>query len=239
MIGLGTIVNVIATVAGGLVGPFLKHRFTQRFQEIIMQALGLSVLFIGVSGTLQKLYFLQDGAIASKDTMLLVLPLVIGGVIGEALNIQKRVEQFGTWLKKKSNSEGDSLFVDGFLTATLTICVGAMAVVGSLQDGMLGDPSLLYTKALLDGLIIAIFATSMGKGVIFSAIPLGLFQGSITLLAKQITVFLTDPMIDNLSVVGNILIFCVGINLLFRQNLRVANLLPAIVVVLFLTPYFS
>ena len=128
--------------------------------------------------------------------------------------------------------------MEAFLTASLTICVGAMAIVGALQDGLAADPSLLITKAVLDCLIIMIFTSALGKGAIFSVIPLVLFQGSITLLARLIAPVLSDVMIANLAMTGSMLIFCVGVNLMFNTKIRVANLLPALLIALFLTPLF-
>lgn len=168
--------------------------------------------------------------------MLAVLSLAAGALLGEWINLERRFEQLGLWLKKKTGSEKDSRFMQGFLTASLTICIGAMAIVGALQDGLSADPSLLITKAVLDCLIIMIFTSAFGKGAVFSVIPLVFFQGSITILAQFIAPLLTKQMLDNLSMIGSMLIFCVGINLMFNTKIRVANLLPALLIAILMTP---
>ena len=144
------------------------------------------------------------------------------------MDIDRHMEEFGVWLKKKTKSEGDSTFVDGFVSASLTVCIGAMAVVGSITDGITGDYSILAAKAVLDLIIIMIMTASMGKGCIFSAIPVGLFQGSITLLARLVEPLMTEQALSNMSLTGSMLIFCVGVNLIWGKKVKVANLLPAI-----------
>ena len=201
-----------------------------------MQALGLSSIFIGISGSLEKMLQIQNGFVSVQGTLLAVLSLAAGALLGEWINLERRFEQLGLWLKKKTGSEKDSRFMQGFLTASLTICIGAMAIVGALQDGLSADPSLLITKAVLDCLIIMIFTSAFGKGAVFSVIPLVFFQGSITILAQFIAPLLTAPMFDNLSMIGSMLIFCVGINLMFNTKIRVANLLPALLIAILMTP---
>ena len=195
-----------------------------------MQELGLSTLFIGVSGALKGMFTVNGEGLETGGAMVLILSLVLGALIGEGINIEKQFERFGEWLKRKVKSNGDSRFVEGFVTASLVICVGAMAVVGSLQDGLTGDASMLYTKAILDFVIVLVLASALGKGVLFSALPLGILQGSITLFAGVIAPVLSDRMIDNLSFIGSALIFCVGINLCFGKKIKVGNLLPALVI---------
>ena len=162
-------------------------------------------------------------------SMLIIGCLAIGAVIGEAADIEGGFERFGQWLKVKSGNARDKGFVDAFVTASLTVCIGAMAVVGSIQDGLLGDYSTLATKAVLDLIIIMVMSSSMGKGAAFSAVPVALFQGSVTALAGLLRPVMTDAALSNLSLVGNVLIFCVGINLVWGKKIKVANLLPAIV----------
>lgn len=145
------------------------------------------------------------------------------------INIDLRLEQFGVWLKEKTGSSGDTTFVDGFVTASLTVCIGAMAVVGAVQDGIYGNYSILAAKAVLDLIIILVMTASIGKGCIFSAIPVGLFQGLITVLAVFIEPFLTETALANLSLTGSIMIFCIGINLIWDVKIRVANMLPTLV----------
>ncbi|WP_373117081.1 DUF554 domain-containing protein [Holdemania massiliensis] len=236
MPGLGTLINGLAVVAGGLLGLVFRRGLPQRFQNTLMQALGLSSIFIGISGSLEKMLQIQNGFVSVQGTLLAVLSLAAGALLGEWINLERRFEQLGLWLKKKTGSEKDSRFMQGFLTASLTICIGAMAIVGALQDGLSADPSLLITKAVLDCLIIMIFTSAFGKGAVFSVIPLVFFQGSITILAQFIAPLLTKQMLDNLSMIGSMLIFCVGINLMFNTKIRVANLLPALLIAILMTP---
>ena len=235
MPGFGTLINGLAVIGGGLLGLIFRKSLPQRFQITLMQALGLSSIFIGIAGALEKMLVIH---VSVQGTMLAVLSLAAGALLGEGINLEYRFEQFGSWLKKKTGSDEDDRFMEAFLTASLTICVGAMAIVGALQDGLAADPSLLITKAVLDCLIIMIFTSALGKGAIFSVIPLVLFQGSITLLARLIAPVLSDGMIANLAMTGSMLIFCVGVNLMFNTKIRVANLLPALLIALLLTPLF-
>ena len=158
-----------------------------------------------------------------------MLCLVLGAFIGELLNLEGLFERFGEWLKVKTHSTGDKGFVNGFVNASLTVCIGAMAIVGAIEDGIFGDWSILATKAILDFIIILVMTCSMGKGCIFSAIPVAILQGSVTALAQLVKPLMTDAALLNLSVVGSVLIFCVGINLMFGKKVKVANMLPAII----------
>ena len=231
MIGLGTIVNVIGIIFGGLLGIFCKKLITRRVQDTLMKANGVCVLFLGIAGTLEQMLSIEDGHLSSNGTMMMILSLSIGVLIGECINLDYRMEQFGQWLKNKTGNAKDSLFVDGFVTASLTVCIGAMAIVGALQDGISGNYSTLLTKAILDCIIICIMTASMGKGCIFSALPVGILQGSVTLLATCIEPLMTEAALSNLSLVGNMLIFCVGVNLVWdNTKIKVANMLPAILV---------
>lgn len=235
MIGLGTIVNVLAVICGSFIGMLCNGGLKQRFQDILMQVLGLATMFIGASGALKGIFVFHGETIETTGTMLMIISLVVGALIGEWINIEKRMEHFGEWLKVKVKGRDNQRFVEGFVTASLVICVGAMAVVGALQDGLTGDASMLYTKSILDFVIVLIFAATLGSGVLFSAIPLGIFQGSITLFAKFIEPILSDQMINNLSFVGSILIFGVGVNLSFGNKFKVGNMLPALIIVVICT----
>ena len=155
---------------------------------------------------------------------------MIGGFVGEVLDIERRLDTLGERIRRIVKAKNDSRFVDGFVTSSLVICIGAMAVVGAVQDGLTGDYSMLLSKAVLDCIITLVFASSMGIGVLCSAVPLGIYQGAITLLAVFIAPYLTDAMISSLSMVGSVLIFGVGINLLWEKKMRVGNLLPALLV---------
>ena len=230
MIGLGTIANTLAVIIGSGIGLMIKSGLKPRYQETIMQALGLSTLFIGVSGAMSGMLKIIDNGIETQGSMLLIGSLVFGALLGEFLNIELRLEQAGEWLKKKVHIKNDNTFVEGFVTATLVICVGAMAVVGALEDGLQGDVSTLFAKSVLDFVIVMVFASTLGVGVTFSALPLLIYQGSITLFASFLKSFLSPIVIANLSFIGSVLIFAVGINLCFNKKIKIANLLPAMII---------
>ena len=230
MIGLGTIVNVAAVVAAGFIGVLVKGGIKERFQTTIMGVLGISTMFIGASGTLQEMFTVENGSISTQGTMLLVMSLIIGAVIGELLNIEAWLEKVGEWLKEKVKAKNDNRFVDAFVNSTLVICIGAMAIVGSLQDGLTGDHSTLFVTAALDFPIILIFASTLGIGAVFSALPLGLYQGAITLFAGLISPYLSDTLISNLTLVGSAMIFAIGVNLAFGKKFKVGNFLPGLLV---------
>ena len=229
MYGLGTIINTGAIVAGGLAGILFGRFLKENVQDTLSKCCGVSTLMIGIAGALEKMLTLENGAISSGGSMLLVLCLTVGGVIGELLNLEGAFECFGRWLKEKTGNAKDKGFVNAFVTASLTVCIGAMAIVGSIQDGLTGDDSVLATKAVLDFIIIMVMSCSLGPGAAFSAIPVAVLQGSVTALAGLVRSVMTEAALNNLSLVGSVLIFCVGINLLWGKKIRVANLLPAIV----------
>ena len=231
MPGLGTIINVLFIILGGIAGLLFGSRLRDRTRETLLLANAVAVLFIGIAGALQQMYVMaEDGRLETTGTMMLIASLAIGAVVGELLNLEGRLEAFGDWLKKKTGSQNDSGFTNAFVTASLTVCIGAMAVVGAIEDGAAGNPSILYAKAVLDLIIILVMAASLGKGALFSAIPVGLLQGSITALAVLIRPYITDTAMNHLSLVGSVLIFCVGVNLFWGKKIRVANLLPGLIV---------
>lgn len=230
MIGLGTIINTAAIILGGVAGGLFGKRLTERYQDTLMKASGLCVIFLGIAGALEKMFTIQNGVVVSGGTMMMIASFAIGSLIGEWINIEYHMNRFGEWLKIKTGNSKDKIFVDAFVTASLTVCVGAMAIVGSIQDGILGDYNTLVMKAILDFVIICVMTASMGKGCAFSAIPVAIFQGSITILAKAIEPVMTEPALNNLSLVGSMLIFCVGVNLIGEKKFKVANMLPAILI---------
>lgn len=230
MVGLGTIINTAAILVGGACGALFGRFLSDSAQDTLTKVCGVSTLFIAITGALEEMLTVENGAVISGGSMLVIICLAIGAVIGEILNIEGAFERFGEWLKVKSGNAKDKGFVHAFVTASLTVCIGAMAIVGSIQDGILGDYSILATKAILDLIIIMVMSCSLGKGAVFSAIPVAAFQGSITVLAGLVRPLMTDAALGNLSLVGNVLIFCVGINLVWGKKVKVANLLPAIVV---------
>lgn len=230
MFGLGTIINTLAVIVAGALGLFLKNGIKPRFQQILMQANGLAVIFIGISGVMQHMLVVENNAISTKGTMLLIFSLVIGALLGEWINIESKMDHLGEKIKAAVKMQNDNRFVDGFVTTSLIICVGAMAIVGSMQDGLTGDSSMLIAKSLLDFVIVIILTATYGIGSAFSALPIFLYQGSITLLAAFLGSIISDNLIADLSFVGSALIFCVGVNLIREKTFRVANMLPALLV---------
>ncbi len=235
MPGTGTFINVVAIVAAGVLGVAGGRLVGERMQDGLEKACGVCVMFIGISGALSGMLTISDGALVSGMSLFVVISVVIGTFVGEAADIDGLVRRFGEWLKRRTGNEGDQSFVQAFVASSVTVCVGAMAVVGSVEDGLTGDFSILATKAVLDFVIILAMTCSLGKGCAFSAIPVGLFQGSVTALSLLIRPLVTDQALASLSLVGGILIFCVGVNLVWGQKVRVANMLPAILVAPLLT----
>lgn len=227
---IGTIINTVAVVAGGIAGLCLKNGIKQKTQDILMQACGVASMFIGASGTLAKMLVIQDGKLETTGTMLLIFSLVLGGALGEFLDIEARMDTIGEKIKKAVKAQNDNLFVEGFVNVSLIICVGAMAIVGSIQDGISGDYSMLAAKAVLDLVIVLIFAATYGIGAVFSAVPILVYQGSITLLAAFFGSFVSEMIISDLSFIGSALIFCVGVNIAFGKKFKVGNMLPALIV---------
>lgn len=230
MFGLGTLINVAAIIAGGLFGFLFGKFLKEHHQDSLMKVCGVCVLFVGIAGALEGMLAVEGGMIKSSKSLLVIGCLAIGTLIGELLNIEGLFERFGEWLKIKTGSSKDKRFVEGFVTASLTVSIGAMAIVGAIQDALLGDISTLVTKAILDLIIIMVMTCSMGKGCIFSAIPVGILQGSVTVLAVLIKPLMTEAALANISMIGAILIFCVGLNLVWGKKVRVANMLPAIII---------
>ena len=228
MVGLGTIMNSVSIVAGGLAGHFTGGLFTSEQQDALSKACGISVLFIAVAGAMEGMLSVENGALISGHSMLIVLCLGLGTVAGELIGIENGFEAFGEWLKGKSGNSGDKNFVNAFVTASLTVSIGAMAIVGAIQDGILNDYSTLALKSVLDFVIVMVMSSSMGKGCAFSAIPVFVFEGTLTLLSRLIAPVMTELAISYLSLIGSVLIFCVGVNLVWGKRIRVANMLPAV-----------
>ena len=229
MIGLGTIINCAAIIVGGVFGLLFGKLLKERVQETLQKANGICVLFIGIAGAMEGMLRLSGSTLSSGRSMLIIASLALGALVGELINIEHWVERFGEWLKIKTGNAKDKDFVNGFVTASLTVCIGAMAVVGSIKDGIEGDISILTTKAILDLIIVMVMTCSLGKGCIFSAIPVAVFQGTITALARLIKPLMTEAASANLSLIGSVLIFCVGVNPVWGKKIKVANLLPSLV----------
>lgn len=219
----GTIVNAAAIIAGAAIGLFLRSGIQERYKNIIMQGLGLSILLIGM-----KMAF------KTNNELLVILSLVVGAVIGEWLDIDRFLEALGQWLQDMIGSrEGE--FVRGFVSASLIYCVGAMAIMGPIESGLTGQHRVLFVKSALDGISAIIFSSTMGLGVAFSALPVFVYQGSITLLAGAVKSLLTEAIIAELTATGGILIVAIGLNVLGIKQIKVANLLPAVLIVVIFT----
>jgi Uncharacterized membrane protein, possible Na+ channel or pump len=213
---LGPVVNSIVIIICALVGRFFIKGLSERFEEIIKKALGLSVMYIGISGAMEN-----------KRVMLLIISMVAGSIIGEWINIDKGMNSIGKWTEKKLGF-GEGSFAKGFVTASILFCTGSMAIVGAMQSGLQGNHEMLYAKSILDGVISIVFASTMGIGVAFSAIPVLIYEGAIALGAGVLKDCLTQEIITEMSAVGSLLIAGLGFNFLDIREIKVANMIPAI-----------
>lgn len=230
MKGLGTLINMGAIIVGGLIGLFGGNLLKENIRDSLIRVNGVAVMFIGISGTIGQMIEITGKTVQMNGTVMMIGSLAIGTVIGEIIDLEDRFETFGEWLKLKTGNSSDPEFVNGFVSASLTVCVGAMAIVGAIQDGLTGNYTTLLVKAILDFLIVMVMTASLGKGCIFSFIPVGILQGCVTILAGLLSPVMTTAAQSNLSLVGNVLIFCVGVNLIKPKTFRVANILPSVIV---------
>lgn len=219
---IGTLVNVATVIVGSLTGLLLKSRLPDRFIKIFFQVIGLFTLYLGVSMALKSTHVLQ-----------MVFSLIIGAVIGESLHLDRGLEKMADVIKKRFKSKNER-FTDGLLTAFLLYCMGSLTILGAIEEGMNGDPHLLLIKSLMDGVSSIALASGLGIGVLFSAVPLLIFQGGITLLAMWLGDFFPAVMITELSAVGGILLLGLGIDILGIKKIKVINMLPALAVIVFL-----
>ena len=226
---MGTIINTISIIIGGILGILFGKRLKEESQTAIIRSCAIAVIFIGVAGTIEGMISITDSTLVAGKSMFIVLCLTLGTIFGEIIDIEGIFETFASFIKTKTGNSKDKKFIKGFTTASFTVCIGAMAILGSIKEGLVGDYSILATKSVLDLVIVMILSCSLGKGCIFSAIPVFILEGSMTLLAKLLSGIMTTVAISNISLIGSILIFCVGINLLFDKKISVANLLPSIV----------
>jgi len=216
---LGTIVNAATIIIGTILGNWLKGRFSENIKQTVMHGLSLTVMLIGLSM-----------AITTENMLIVTLSMVMGGIIGEVLKIEDRLNSFGKKLEARFAGESGD-FTRAFVSASLIYCVGAMAVLGAIQSGLEGNHNILFVKSILDGVSAVVFSSSMGIGVAFSALPVFLYQGVITLAASFVKAYLTDNIITEMSATGGLLIFGIGLNMLgINVNIKVGNLLPAIFV---------
>ncbi|WP_407306062.1 DUF554 domain-containing protein [Desulfosporosinus sp. SB140] len=226
---LGTIVNTIAIVIGGFTGLLFGQALPEKMKSTVIQGIGLVVLLIGGSMALQ-----------TKNSLVIIASLVIGGIIGEWIDIELRLKEFGQWLENKFAKNGEKTgFTKAFVTASLIYCVGAMAIMGSLESGLKGNHNILFAKSMLDGISAIVFASSMGIGVVASAAPVFLYQGAITLGAGLLQGILSGPVIGEMGATGGLLIVGIGINILEIKEVKVGNLLPGIFLAIPITLLFT
>jgi hypothetical protein len=217
---MGTIINAIAIIVGGALGLLFRKGFPERISQTTLQVLGLFTLVVGLGMAIQ-----------GRELIMVLISLALGAALGEWLDIEGRLDRFGSWLEKRLNLTEKSP-AKGFIYASLLFCVGSMAIVGSINDGLMGDPSILVTKAMMDGIISIPFAASMGFGVLGSAVPILIYQGSLTLLASKIQFFFTPVMVRELTSVGGVIVIGIGINILGLQKVRVGNFIPALILII-------
>ena len=222
---IGTLINVVAIVIGTLTGFALKQRLPERISSIIVQCLGLVTMLIGLRMV-----------ITTQDPLIILISMVTGGILGELLRIEERLDRLGAKVEARFSRERGT-FAKAFVTSTLLYCVGPMAIVGSLQDGLRGDYSVLLTKSIMDGIASVAFASTLGIGVLFSTLPLAAYQGGITLGASLLEPYLTASMVTEMTATGGLLILGIAMNLLQIAKIRVGNLLPAILVAAILSGF--
>ncbi|MGN0983580.1 MAG: DUF554 domain-containing protein [Gemmiger sp.] len=224
----GTIVNAVAIVAGGAAGLLAKKGIPVHMEDALHRAMGLAVIVIGMNGVITNMISVSsDGALSSSGELLLVFSMVLGVLAGEALRIEERLNGLSGMVEQKLHLSG---FAASFVSGTLIYCVGAMAIIGSLNDGLRGDPSVLYVKSTLDGVSSIVLGATMGPGVIFSALPVALYQGAITLLAGLLEPVLQGELLRQICAVGYVLVACIGINFMGQYHIKTANFLPALLV---------
>ena len=235
LIGLGTIVNTVAIIIGGLIGVMLKKGISDTMKDSVLKTMGICVSFMGIGSFISKFLVVSDNVLITKNFMLVVISLTLGVIVGELIDIEEKFDRFALLLKKITKNHNDSNFVDGFITTSIIFCVGAMSILGAIQDGINSDPSILYTKSVLDGVSVIIFSAMYGRGAIFSALSVFIYQGIITLFSFSIHDYVTPKMLDNISLVGSIMIFCIGVNVFANLKIRVGNQLPALIFVIIFT----
>ena len=224
----GTIVNVIAIVAGSLVGMLFKRGIPERINTAVIKVVGIAIIVVGLNGVLTSMLTVGAGGKLEADgTVILLISLVIGCIIGELLKIEDRINKASLAIERKLKADN---FAKGFVTASLIYVIGAMSIVGAINDGLMGDSTLLFTKAMLDGITSIILASTFGVGVLFAAVPVFIYQGAISMLARFIAPYATDEPIRLISMVGYALVMTIGFNFLVDTKIRVANLLPALAV---------
>lgn len=226
---LGTVVNTFAIIIGGLLGLMFGQTLPDRIKKTVIQGIGLAVLMIGVTMAIQ-----------TKNSLVIIASVVIGGIIGELVDIEKRLQQFGQYLERRLSKNGQGAeFTKAFVTASLIYCVGAMAIMGALESGLTGNNTILYAKSMLDGITALVFASSMGIGVLASAIPVFVYQGVLTIMAGLLQGVLSTEIITEMGATGGLLIVGIGLNILEIKEVKVGNLLPGLFIAIPVTILFT
>lgn len=221
----GTLVNAAAVIAGGILGLLLRRGIKESFQKSMNKALGASVSVIGINGVISSMASVKEGKLSTSGELLLVVSLVFGTLLGEIVGIDDGLNKLSRMIERKLSAND---FAVGFMNATVMFCVGAMAIIGALNDGLAGDSSTLYVKSALDFASAAVLSSTLGEGVIFSFVPLLLYQGSISIFAKYLSSVLQGELLNQVCAVGYTVIICIGINFLSEEKIKTANMLPAI-----------
>ena len=230
MPGVGTLIDMSGIIAGGATALAFGRLFSEQMKNMMMTVCGISVFVIGITGIMQGMLTVSGGAVSVNGSIPLLISLVAGTVIGELLGIEKQIANLGGRMQKQFAGGERGNFADGFVKASMVVGVGAMAVMGPITEGLYGDHSMLIAKALFDFVIIMVLTVPYGKGCLFASLPVGVLQGSLTLLACQAKAFLTDAALASLTTTGSIMILCLGINLIWNKEIRVANMLPMVVI---------
>lgn len=229
MFMIGTIVNAVAIIIGGLLGTLLGNRFPDRMKRTVIQGLGLTVLLVGM-----------QMAIQSKNILMVIFSIVLGGIVGEWIDIEEKLHRLGAWVEEKCKAFGKGgNIAEGFVRASLIYCVGAMAVTGAIQDGLNHDPSTLIAKGMIDGFSSIAFAATMGVGVVLSSLPVFIYQGTLTIAASWVQALMTPPIVAEMTATGGLLIMGIGLNVMEITEIKVGNLLPAIFIAVALTYFFG
>jgi uncharacterized membrane protein YqgA involved in biofilm formation len=213
---LGTIVNTFSIIIGSIIGLFFRGKIPEKYSKTVMHGIGLAVLLIGIKAALK-----------TDAILIVIVSLAVGSFIGELLRIEDKLDQFGSWIGKRLSNDSAGIS-KGFVTTSLLYCVGAMAIIGSMESGLTGNHQTLYAKSILDGIGSILFASTLGIGVLFSAISVFVYQGLLTLTASSIKQFLLPEVVAQMSAVGGLLIFAIGIGLLEIKKIKIGNMLPAI-----------
>jgi len=225
---MGTIVNIIAILIGSTLGLLSKKIVNQKIEDSIKTLLGLSTIIVGIFGIITSgITINKNGSLEANNVLLLVISLVVGTVIGEILDIDTKVNKIVKGFEEKLSIGG---FSEGFIPASVLFCTGAMAIVGALNDGLLHDPTILYTKSILDGVIAILFTATLGYGVFFSSVSVGVYQGSITILGLYLAPYLSDALINNICMVGYAMVISIGIGLMKIKDIKVINMLPGLLI---------